>query len=206
MDKTCYIVGAAEFSRSFTPAEGDLVIAADGGYDRLLSLGIAPDILIGDFDSISSSIPEGIETLRFKREKNETDMHLAFLEGYERGYRRFLFYGGCGGREDHTLANYQLLLYARRQGAFAGLISDSGVTFVIENEGITLKRAEFCGISVFAFGKEARNVNLSGLKYNAEAINLSVDFPLGVSNSFAEEEAHISVEDGALLIIERYDS
>ena len=53
----CYIVGAAEFSRGFKVASGDFVIAADGGYDRLLSMGITPDLLIGDLDSISSSVP-----------------------------------------------------------------------------------------------------------------------------------------------------
>ena len=90
----CYIVGAAEFSRGFEVTKGDFVIAADGGYDRLLSMGITPDLLIGDLDSISADVPSGIKLLKHEVEKDETDMHLAFIEGMRLGYRRFRIYGG----------------------------------------------------------------------------------------------------------------
>ena len=50
---TCYIVGAGEFyDRSFTPGEGDLVIAADGGFGTLSDRGTAMDLVVGDFDSM----------------------------------------------------------------------------------------------------------------------------------------------------------
>ncbi|MBR2432244.1 MAG: thiamine diphosphokinase, partial [Clostridia bacterium] len=78
--KTCYIVGAGEFYGEFTPDSDDLVIAADGGYDSLLNRGIRPDVLIGDLDSIKE-MPNGIELIRHPVKKDETDMHLAYLEG-----------------------------------------------------------------------------------------------------------------------------
>ena len=77
----CYIVGAGEFFGSFTPKKDDLVIAADGGYEALSSRGIRCDLLIGDMDSIKK-IPGGVEILKHKVEKDETDMHLAYLELY----------------------------------------------------------------------------------------------------------------------------
>lgn len=200
----CYIVGAAEFSRGFKTCAEDFVIAADGGYDRLLSMGIAPNLLIGDLDSISSPLPEGIKLLRHKVEKDETDMHLAFLEGMRLGYRSFRIYGGCGGRADHTFANYSLLLYAARHGADARLVSDEGESLIIENGEILLERGMWQGVSLFAFGGNARNVNLSGLKYLGTGLNITPDFPLGVSNSFKEDEARISVGHGALLVMLRY--
>lgn len=43
---TCYIVGAGDFTpRGFAPVPGDLVLAADGGYRALYSLGYTPDLL-----------------------------------------------------------------------------------------------------------------------------------------------------------------
>ena len=75
--KKCYIVGAGELFGSFTPVDGDLVIAADGGYDNLLSLGITPSVIIGDLDSVRADLPRGIELIRHKVEKDETDAHLA---------------------------------------------------------------------------------------------------------------------------------
>ena len=204
-ENICYIVGAADFRRGFNVAAGDLVIAADGGYDRLLSMGITPDLLIGDLDSVSADIPADIELLRFKVEKDETDMHLAFLEGMKRGYRRFRIYGGTGGRADHTFANYSLLLFAKRQGAEIRLVSDDGECLIIENESIALQRGEWQGVSVFAFCGNAENVNISGLKYEAKGVTLTSDFPLGVSNSFENLDACISVERGALLIMLRLE-
>ena len=202
-DGVCYVVGAADFNCGFDVADGGFVIAADGGYDRLLSLGIKPNLLMGDFDSVTAKIPSDIELLRFKAEKDETDMHLAFLEGMKRGYRVFRFYGGCGGREDHTFANYALLLYARRAGADARLVSDNGEAFVIENESVKIDNGKWRGVSVFALGSDAENVNISGLKYEACGATLKADFPLGVSNSFCGNDAFISVERGALLVMLR---
>ena len=130
--KTCYIVGAGDFSQSFTPDKDDLVIAADGGYDHLFGKGIRCDLVVGDLDSIKA-LPSSVETVRHKVEKDETDMHLCYIEGARRGYERFKIYGGCGGRDDHTFANYCLLLYIREHGGRAELYSDYGRIFVIKD-------------------------------------------------------------------------
>ena len=51
-DRACYIFGAGSFYGLWRePAEGDLIIAADGGIRYLEELDIRPDIVLGDFDS-----------------------------------------------------------------------------------------------------------------------------------------------------------
>ena len=51
----CLIFCAAEFDTLAVPLEkGDCVIAADGGLRHLKKLGIQPDIILGDFDSLGS--------------------------------------------------------------------------------------------------------------------------------------------------------
>ena len=74
-NSVCYLVGAADFREAPRVKDGDFVIAADGGYDRLNALGITPNALIGDMDSIEE-VPSGIELFKFKAEKDETDMRL----------------------------------------------------------------------------------------------------------------------------------
>ena len=197
----CYIVGAGAFWGDFAPSEDDLVIAADGGLDTLRSLDIRADLAIGDFDSLGR-IPSGIETIRFEVEKDETDMHLAYLEGKRRGYRDFRIYGGVGGRVDHTFANYCLLAYIAEQGDTATLYDREYTTRAIRNNSTRVAEKSKKGVSVFAFGGVAKGVSIKGLYYEANDVTLTPSFPLGASNHKISGEGEISVKDGTLLIFE----
>ncbi|MBR2343605.1 MAG: thiamine diphosphokinase [Clostridia bacterium] len=198
--KTCYIVGAGDFTLPFTPSEDDLVIAADGGYAALSSHGIRCDLLIGDFDSLSS-IPSGIELLRFPVEKDDTDTALAYREGVRRGYTDFTVLGGVGGRDDHTFANLSLLLAARTAGHRMTLIGERMRAFVIKDESISISGRDGQTVSVFALGGDAVGVTLRGLYYPAENITLTSATALGVSNHLVGECAEVSVESGAVLVM-----
>ena len=198
--KTCYIVGAGELYGSFTKKDGDLVIAADGGYNALLKMNIAPDLLIGDMDSIKAEARE-IERLVFPTKKDETDSFLAYREGVKRGYTNFVLYGCVGGREDHTFANYSLLIYAKKQGHTVKLVGNG-----YETTALFCETGEVDGhvgdyISVFAFGGVAEGVTLRGLEYPLDGYTLTPDFPLGVSNKFESDKATITVKHGALLVM-----
>ena len=200
--KKCYIAGAGEFFLDTPPADGDFVIAADGGYNSLMSVGISPNLLIGDMDSrLDMGERISCEVLKYPVEKDETDMHLAYLEGARRGYTDFVILGGTGGREDHTLANYALLLYMSERGHKGELVGCNSNAFVIRNGGVRLCGAGGSRVSVFAMGGAADGVNIEGLKYGACGIKLTESMPLGVSNSLGDTEGRISVESGALLII-----
>lgn len=197
----CYLVGAGDFYGQINKMEDDIIIAADGGYDSLKKRGYTPDLLIGDFDSIMSDIPDGIRTLKHPKEKDETDMFLAYYEGVKLGYDEFVMLGATGGRLDHTYANLSLLLYAKEHGHNVTVIDERNVILCLKNEAITLTGEKGATLSVFAFGSEAHGVTLKGTKYEVENTSLSPNFPLGVSNEFTDTPAHISVTDGALLII-----
>ena len=116
---TCYIVGAGDFTpRGFAPVPGDLVLAADGGYRALYSLGYTPDLLLGDFDSLGDlPLPPDLPVLRFPARKDDTDTGLALRHGLDRGFRDFALYGCAGGRVDHLLANLQSMARMSRLGA-----------------------------------------------------------------------------------------
>lgn len=197
----CYIVGAGDFNTPFTPKEDDLVIAADGGYDHLRKFGIRCDILLGDLDSIRE-VPKKIETVTFPVRKDETDSFLAYREGVSRGYQTFYIYGGTGGREDHTFANYCLLLYAKEEKNEAFLISEKSRVSIIKNEKTTIWGTEKKHLSIFPFGADAEGVSISGAEYECKKISLKVNFPLAVSNIFKGSPVDIEVENGVLLIME----
>ncbi len=194
---TCYIVGAGEVHSLPKPDKTDLLIAADGGYDHLISHGLTPNLLIGDLDSIRE-VPSCVELLRFPERKDETDMLLAFREGYARGYREFYIYGGSGGRDDHTYANYSLLLYAKNRGARAVLVMGGFNAEVLRDETISIAPEHSKYFSLFALGGEAR-VTVRGALFNAEDVTLTPEFPLGVSNRYRAPVTEITVRSGTVL-------
>ena len=199
----CHIVGAGEFFGNIEPKSGDIVIAADGGYDYLKSIGITPDIIIGDMDSVKE-VPEGIKRIVFPARKDETDMYLAYQKGVELGYKKFIIYGGTGGREDHTFANYCLLISAKKVGHDIILMSYGCKIYALVDEEKEIQGR--CGaiVSVFAFGKDAEGVSIKHLSYEADNITLAADNPIGVSNEYSSSERGvISVKNGALLVMEQ---
>ena len=202
----CFIFAALETKNLMVkPQANDLVIACDKGINNTDNLGITPNIIIGDFDSVSDAreMPEGIEVIRHPVEKDETDSYLAYRLGYERGFREFHIFGGTGGREDHTFANYCLLLKAKNEECDAFLYGKNQVSTVIKNEKMRIFGNPGASFSVFALGAIASGVTLKGAKYEAEKVTLTPDFPLGVSNSFTDSGyADIEVECGALLIMQ----
>ena len=119
----CYIFGAGSFyGLDRYPRADDFIIAADGGWLACRKAGITPDLLLGDFDSLSTR-PDFPNILRVPVEKDDTDTMLAVKTGLERGETEFHIYGGMGGRRtDHTIANFQALLYLARRGERAGVM------------------------------------------------------------------------------------
>ncbi len=199
----CYIVGAGELFGDISPKEGDLILAADGGADHLLSLGVAPHVVIGDMDSLVT-LPASVDSVRYPIRKDYTDTYLAYQFGKQKGYKKFLIYGGTGGREDHTFANYCLLIDAKMQGDDVILMGENIRTYAIGNEKKIIRGNPGATVSVFAFGAEARGVSIRGLTYEAENIILSPEFPLGVSNSFSDTGiGEIEVREGRLLVMEQ---
>ena len=200
MMRTCYIVGAGEFFSDFSPNEGDLVIAADGGYKELTERGIRCDLLVGDMDSIDR-VPCGVEEIRLPTHKDETDMYVSYMEGVRRGYTSFIIYGGVGGREDHTFANYSLLIGAKERGHNIKLVGEQFDIFAVRNERIEIESPPSRTLSLFAFGANAYGVSVSGAEYEVCGITLTPSFPLGVSNSTVGGTLSIDVLSGSVLVM-----
>lgn len=196
----CYILGAGEFSGFYREPNGeDCVIAADGGYALCQKLGLKPDWVLGDFDSLGT-VPQGTNVIQVPVEKDDTDMMLAVKHGLQLGHTVFHLYGGTGGRLDHTIANLQTLLYLKTHGGEGWLYDQSGRFTVLMEETKTFPAQERGILSLFAMGGSAEDVTVLGGKYTLEHGTLSENFPLGVSNHFAGEPITVTVSRGALLV------
>ena len=205
-NKLCIIFGAGDV---FAPAvkfdKNALVIAADGGYEKTVRLGLEPDMIIGDFDS--GMLPSKTEAfvVKLSRDKNDTDMLAAVKAGLRRERRTFVLYGGVGGRLDHTAANFAVLKYLNGFDARGFLIDEHCVATVITDDKFTLPKNARGTVSVLAYGGDAEGVCIKGLKYELKDAILTPDFPIGVSTETSDAKANvpraeISVKHGSLLI------
>lgn len=197
----CFIVGAGDFSpRLLAPRQGDLLIAADGGYASLRAIGLRPHLVVGDMDSLAGRV-RGVPLLRFPVRKDDTDLSLAIRVGRSRGYRRFLLYGASGGeREDHFLAALQLMGGLCQEGLRIRLVAPRFSVYALCRGNLLFKTTPGSTVSVFSVSNESRGVYLRGLDYQAEDLRLQSGFPMGVSNRATGRSALVGVRRGALLV------
>lgn len=177
------------------------IICADCGYLYARESGITPDLIIGDFDSYTGSLPDNIPIIRLPVEKDNTDTDICISHAIENGFTDITIYGGLGGRLDHTIANLQLIADAAERGINISLIGDNFEIFAVSDSSISLSKRENCYLSVFSLSDISEGVSETGTKYSIDNATLTRTFPLGVSNEFADDTAVITVKKGTLLII-----
>lgn len=201
--KNCVIFCAGGFDRLAEPVQReDFVIAADGGLTHTQALGLTPDVILGDFDSLGY-IP--VNGQLFPVEKDDTDSMLAVRLGLEKGCDRFVLYGALDGpRPDHTVANLQALCFLAKNGACGHLVGLTHRVSVVRNGTLTFPTVRKSTVSIFCMGDDAHGVTLRGLYYPLENGCLTANHPLGVSNHFTGEPASVTVADGTLIVF--YDA
>lgn len=178
------------------------IICADSGLHIAEKVGIAPDLIVGDFDSYIGSLPENIEIYRSVPEKDDTDTLMAVRIAIDRGYDEIRLYGGLGARFDHSFANIQTLVFAYENGCKMTIYDADNI--------LTLRGAgeyEFpCKndwyFSLFALTEKADIGELKGVKYPLENYVMSISYPIGVSNEITADKAYLRINSGLVLVIE----
>ena len=200
--KTCYIIGAGDITDPKLKADSDdYIICADGGYEYKDILGKECDMVVGDFDSLGR-VPECNNKIVAPTEKDETDMMLAVNLGLEKGYRNFVIFGALGGqRNDHSVANIQLLHYITSKGARGSIYHGDEIFTAFSNGTLKLGAENKGYVSVFSLTDESRGVTIENLKYTLDKATLYSYMPIGVSNEFIGKESSITVGDGRLLVV-----
>lgn len=199
--KTCYIVGGGEFDGFFDKIDDtDLVIAADKGYINLEKENIKIDIIVGDFDSASE--PDFENKVKLKTEKNMTDSYAAIDIGINRGYRKFVIYGGLGGRLSHSIANISIMHELNSKGIEVALKSKNQKAFIVNDYHYEKFNAdEDYYVSIFSLRNLSQGLRIRGLKYELTNFPLESSNHIGVSNETVGKDFEIFVQDGTLLVV-----
>ena len=204
------------------------LIAADRGLEFFLDYLILPDVVIGDFDSLSEDgknflemqnedIPYGgmlewklqkgegkvVEVVRLRPKKDDSDTQSAMNYAIQNGAKEIVILGVTGNRVDHLMANFGLLILAQKQDTEVALADRYNYMKLIPS-GTILKKAEQFGkyVSFFPLGGDVTGLTLEGFKYPLDKYHLTTaDSGLTVSNEISEEYAKVTYESGTLLMI-----
>lgn len=184
---------------------GAFVVAADSGADHALALGLAVDVAIGDFDSISPAALElleqaGTRVERHPTAKDATDLELALETAVALRPRRIVVVGGADGRLDHLLGELLLLGSDPYADIELDALLGPATIHVVRHERL-LEGAKDELISLFALHGPAVGVVTEGLAYPLRGETLAAGSTRGVSNLFGGTSARITLERGVLLAV-----
>ncbi len=188
-------------------APGALVVAADSGLEAVYDLGLRPDVVVGDMDSVAPatlarSRRDGAEVERFPTAKDATDLELAIDAAVARGATAVTVLGGHGGRLDHLLGN-ALLLAADRYAALdlRWRVGPTTVVVARPERPATIQGAPGELVSLLAVGGPARGVRTTGLRWRLDGATLTSGSTRGISNEMTGEEATVALGGGVLLVV-----
>ncbi|WP_236019254.1 thiamine diphosphokinase [Fuscibacter oryzae] len=191
------LAGGAPFSAALLArAQGyaDEIIAADGGADRLLRLGVTPRAVIGDLDSISAAARARLSDRLFPiSEQVTTDFDKA-LRSVMAPY--VLALGFQGARLDHGLAVLNTLVrYADRRVLVLG---PRDVTFHAPGR---LKLTLPIGTRLSLFPMAAVTGRSTGLRWPIDGLEFAPDGMIGTSNEVSEAVVRLEFDGPGMLVI-----
>lgn len=186
----------------------DKIIAADCGAMVALDLGIVPEAVIGDFDSLDTSTikkleKQQVQLVRTPPEKDEVDTQLAIEYAIQQGATRISLVGGIeGNRIDHALANISLTYNPKIPIYLVNGPSKSWVALGPATIQLIGEKDDL--LSLIPLSQVVTNITTSGLYYPLLNEPLYFGVPRGISNVFAEKEAKVSFGNGMLLFVQTH--
>jgi len=188
----------------------DYIIAADSGLNHLKELGLKPDFILGDYDSVNKDILESFKNENIKtypRHKDYTDTHLAIITAIKLGPKSITIMGATGTRLDHTLTSIGNLKGLIDLDIEAKIIDPNNKIYLLgEGQSHTIKREEQYGdyVSFYPLG-DSMIISLKGFYYPLNKAEVKTGLSLTQSNEICEDEAIIKLHKGIAIVIEARD-
>ena len=178
----------------------DIKVAADAGFDLAASLGVRPDTVVGDMDSIQSiealATYDGADVIKYSEDKDETDTEIGLKLLWDSGCNFVCIYGGGGGRLDHLVG----LLAIFDRDLFPNLwILDTHLITTISDR-ITIVGKKGSVVSFFPVGTEPCTMTSSGLKWGLDNLRWSKG-DCGISNVISENAMWVQIKTGRLIMV-----
>lgn len=180
--------------------DAERVLALDGGLVHAAALGVRPELLIGDLDSLPAAARADYDgpIEQHPVMKDETDSELGVQRAIALGAKRITLVGGIGSRFDHSLANIAMMMRLTQRDIECR-ITDGLTTLFPIADAWSGQAPSGTLLSLLAWEKAAHDLCLRGLLYSVEHIDLEPGSTRGISNAFTGQQATITVGHGLLL-------
>jgi thiamine pyrophosphokinase len=193
-------------ARSLIRAD-DQIICANGGVHHARVMGVTPDIIVGDLDSLDPGLRTELEVagVRFEvhpTHKDQTDLELALHLAIAEGATEIEILAMLGGRIDQSLAN--LLLLTRPEWASAQVRVTEGTQTVWPVRGgreMTISGRVGDLLSLVPLTPLVGGVTLEGVEWPLHSATLRLGSTLTISNTLAAPTARLGVKEGLVLVI-----
>ncbi len=222
------IISGGRFSEEFVASyfkqnTYDRVIVADYGALYAKRLGIVPDIMVGDFDTLGENefaalkcefLAQNSELCVIKCDpvKDDTDTEIAVRTAIDECRNSDLCNAmidiicGTGGRIDHLLGNIHVLKMALDSGIRARIIDEKNIVELFDKDFILRKNeCPHKYISLIPLGDEVRGIRIEGSAYDVKDLNLMMGISRGISNEFAADTIKVSLVSGVLIVVNSGD-
>ena len=214
MNKTACIITGGTLSSSFLSeyvAEHpeNMLIVVDGALEITHQLGLHPNYIVGDFDTVNQELLKHYNEniiVRHPPEKDQTDTELAIDTALQARCDKLEFLGATGSRLDHSLANIFLLQGLLSKNITAVILNETNKLYLADTS-FSMKRKAACGdyVSLLPLTETVEEVTLKGFKYPVQNLTFYREKTLGVSNEITEEEAIVEFKKGIFIVVESRD-
>jgi len=185
----------------------DRIFCADGGTQHALALGLIPEVIIGDLDSLPPEIVSqmeaaGVTIHRHPEDKDQTDLELALALAVAEKPKEILLVTALGGRLDQMLAN--ILLLTHPDYASVRLILIDGpqwATLLRDHQAITIEGQPGDTLSLIPLSPTVHQVHLTGVTWPLTEATLSFGSTLTISNVLTEVQAKVQIGEGIVLLV-----
>jgi thiamine pyrophosphokinase len=177
----------------------DRVVAADGGANVAREIGIVPDLIIGDLDSMTSATRRhfrDVLTLHVARQDN-TDLEKALEYLAAHGVRDVIVLGGIGRRIDFTIGNFSVL-WKYRAFMCVRFAGDGWYAMAAAKKNIIHAHIGTV-VSLIPFGP-CDGITLRGLEYLLTNASMRIG-DVGISNVVRSSPFKVSVQRGTMLLV-----
>ncbi len=177
------------------------IYCADGGSNSAKKLGIIPDYIIGDFDSITEETKlffQNKSELIHIKSQNDTDVEKCIKHAVKNGIQEAILTGVTGDRLDHTLCNMSIVIKYFYQIKIK----------IAAEKSLLIPKTDLCKfitipgeqVSLFGFNKRTKIIS-KGLKYKLDNIPLPFGEKESTSNVATDISVILLIKGGIIFII-----